>query len=127
LEIRNTGYDIHGNVKDPMKQFEPGVSHGLSLRLFVGNLVNELKNFFNIQETYGLTISINNQSNIPLTSENMMRLQAGTCTYINLRKTVAQNLPAPYSNCKDLEIFDSIYKDEFVKYDLTVRLNLNVT
>jgi hypothetical protein len=89
-------------------------------RLFVGDTENELKNLINQQGTFGLLISIDNQTTTPLIDSNMMRLKSGTCTYINLRKTYSKDVPTPYSDCTSLDIFNSIYNSQFVNYNLSV-------
>jgi hypothetical protein len=79
----------------------------------------------NQQDTFGLLISIDNQTTTPLIDSNMMRLKSGTCTYINLRKTYSKDVPTPYSDCTSLDIFNSIYNSQFVNNKLSVSLHGN--
>jgi hypothetical protein len=73
---------------------------------------------FNVY-TFGLKISIDDQDSIPLYYYKMLPLKPGTCTYINLRKTVTKNLPKPYSSCQDLTSYHSVLYDKFVRLNKT--------
>jgi hypothetical protein len=117
----NTGYDSNGNAVDLLRQYEGGgQGHGLALKLFTGGIANDLRNYFNIQETFGLVVSIDNQTHLPMSNvENILRIKAGTCSYVGLTKTSIKKLPSPYSECVTLESFKSLYHDEFLKLNLT--------
>jgi hypothetical protein len=112
----NTGFDVNGNTVPLLNQYEGGLSHGLSLKLFTGGIENDLRNYFNVQESFGSVISVDNQTYMPMSSvENILRIETGTCSYVGLKKTVIKKLPSPFSECVAQETFKSIYYNEFLK------------
>jgi hypothetical protein len=60
-------------------------------------------------------ISIDNQTYFPLTHEHMINLKVGTCTMINLKKTIIKDLPSPYSSCQSADAMGSRFYNEFIE------------
>jgi hypothetical protein len=120
----NSGFLQNGEPIPLLKQHQPGRSHGLFIVAFVDVLDNQkLFNFMDFDNTFGLKISIQNQSYLPMSYESMLPLKTGTCTNIALKKTIAEMMPKPYSACTDVDSFDSPMIDEFRKLNKTYQQN----
>jgi hypothetical protein len=114
----NSGFKQNGLPIPLLKQHQPGKSHGLYIVAFVDTLENqELFNFMNLDSSFGLKISISNQSYMPF--DNMLTLKPGTCTNIAIKKTISKTMPKPYSECVDVSQFDSLMINEFRRLNKT--------
>jgi hypothetical protein len=113
----NSGKTQNGSSIDLLEQTASGYANGIFSVNFLDVFSNQTYNFMNLYNTYtlGLKVSIDDQSSIPLYASNMIPMKPGTCTYINIAKTVSKRLPRPFSSCQDLTDYHSVLYDEFLK------------
>jgi hypothetical protein len=101
------------------RQKERGFIYGLKLVVFTGVPdAPSLTSMLQLDETYGLVVSIENQTALPLTA-TLLKVQPGTCAHIALRKQVYLNIPAPYSDCESSESYAGLFRGEFDRLKLT--------
>lgn len=115
-----------------LTQTQTGQTSGLYLELFAGMFQTFDSSYYTFfpDTSFGLRISINNQSSIPLYANYMTDIETGKCTNIGLRKTIAETLPVPFSDCIDVTKggFDTRIYNEFSKknknYEQTVCVDI---
>ena len=100
----NSGYNMSNNTVPLKTTTFQGEKHGLIL--LVGPLFDQLIN----SDSKGLKIYIHNQTTVPGLFDNPISVPTGQRTFIAMRKTFVHDYPYPYSNCEDLNNYDS---DEF--------------
>ena len=112
----NSGFDSNNRPIKLLEQKQPGLQNGIFMVLFSDFVDNLKEAFLNFDFSYGPKLSIDNQSYISTYRENSIPIKTGTCTYLSLKKVFTQNLPSPYSNCKNVNSqTDTIFYNEFTK------------
>jgi hypothetical protein len=102
----NSGYNLTGQGIDLRKSFLSGSGFGLQMELYV-NFYEELMFFNSLSNDYGLLIRIDNISHVIDYSLNGIYVSPGSHTYMSLSRDYRETLPKPYSNCDNLESFNS--------------------
>jgi hypothetical protein len=117
----NSGKMENGSQIEILEQNVAGYSEGLQTVNFIDVYPKQAYSFMSLGSvtTTGLKISIDDQNDFPLTYSKMLSFKPGTCTYINLKKTVTKSLPRPYSNCQDLTNFHSVIYDKIISLNKT--------
>jgi hypothetical protein len=110
----NTGYDEAGKEVEMYSQREPGQLYGLSMSFFLGLPGDEFTDFFNIGNTHGLVVIIDDQTSLPKSDETVVNVKPGTSAKIALKKQAQSNLPAPYTSCVTDELYTARFKAEFI-------------
>ena len=97
----NSGRSNFGD--EPIKVvYDTGIGKGLSLILIDTLENNDFIRMSNIEKTTGINIVIYNQSNFQLSHyQDSLKLKAGMCANIKLKKVISETLPTPYSNCQN--------------------------
>jgi hypothetical protein len=110
----NSGLDAEKQAVDVYSQREPGQLYGLSMSFFLGLPGDEFTDFFNIDNTRGLVVIIDDQSSLPKSDETFVSVRPGTSAKIALKKQVQLSLPAPYTICVTDELYTAQFKSEFI-------------
>jgi hypothetical protein len=91
--------DAFGQTYRPDRSKKTGAAYGLRLDLLFELLPSDpSQNLDVLQEGVGVSLTINNQSNMPLSTERV-EVRPGASTHIVLHKSVTTTLPAPYGSC----------------------------
>jgi hypothetical protein len=114
----NLGYDENFNKIDLLKQSEPGLLEGLSIKVFTGVFEALFDNYFNLIENTGIVISIDNQTDLPITHNKYFYLDSGYTHFIGMKKTVVQGLPFPFSECVDIDTYTSFFQADLDNLNL---------
>jgi hypothetical protein len=121
----NSGVKQDGSRIDLIKQTSAGYGNGVRSINFIDVFPAQAYSFMSLNSvtTTGLKFSIDDQYAMPLYYNKMIPAKPGSCTYINLKKTVTKNLPSPFSECHDLTYFHSELYDKFLKLNKTYSQN----
>ena len=119
----NSGISANGTKLDLLSLAEPSLLNGLVLNMFASDTHNQANSILTIDNTYGLRISISNQSYFNSFVDEQIPIRTGTCTYIGIKKTVTERLPTPYSNCKIVTPENSEMYNEFNKNNFDYQVN----
>jgi hypothetical protein len=108
----NLGYDENLNKSELFEQSEAVYYRGLSLKLFAGVFDSLFTDFFNFYENFGIAVSVDNQTDIPLADTRFFLLDTGFTHFFGMRKSVTKNLPSPFSECVDTTTYTSELQNE---------------
>lgn len=103
--------------KDQVYQVkEDSFNDAIKAFVYLGKFENYFNHMVENQSSFGLVISIMNQSESYMNYDNLIYIEPGTCALIKLRKTISISQPAPYSNCVDLgdDEFMNQFEDTFL-------------
>jgi hypothetical protein len=118
----NSGMSRLGRSIPVESVYDTGVNHGLSLSIFDRLEDNDFVRISNIEQSIGPSIVIYNQSQFQIANSlDSIKLKAGTCTNIRIKKVQTSTMPQPYSNCHDLNAFHSDLFHEMRKLNFTYR------
>jgi len=99
----NSGFNSSGQ-KIPLKYSNiPGEKNGL----FLSFVLQKSQNRYSSSPSTGLRIFVHNASFIPSSSEGI-NLRSATLTNIAIKRTTIRKAPSPYSECINLNSFDSV-------------------
>jgi hypothetical protein len=115
----NTGYYVNGSKDHLFSQKETGYFKGIKLNIFTGVFDSNFNNMFLTEDSYGVIVSIENQTSLPIATSSLVLVRPGTCAHIVLKKTLYQNLPVPYSTCKDSNTYHGIFRQDFLALKLS--------
>jgi hypothetical protein len=111
----NKGYDENGTNKEIKTLSLAGPLYGLILELFLGDPNVDTY----LEPDDGLLVSIHNQSSVPFTQGDRIKVAAGAETDLIVNRNFISKLEFPYGDClKDTSsktVFTSYYFDYLVK------------
>jgi len=110
-------YTFNNNATNIKKISKAGPSYGLQLELFTG--IPGLQDL--LASERGIYLAVTNNSALPLTRYDGIKLSVGQATNVRVKRTFVSNLPAPFSSCRSDTT--SILPTDNVIYKRTVQLN----
>ena len=112
----NTGRDSYGIQAKLKESVKAGPSNGLSLQFYLKPSSNKYSFAF----SEGMRVFVHNNSIIPSFSEGV-NVEPAKITDIAIQRTFIQKEPYPYSDCIDLNNFDSDYYKFIIGLNRTYR------
>jgi hypothetical protein len=106
----NTGLNSTGNFIDKTQVNVEGPLRGLHI------YINPFKNYnyYTGTNDFGVVVFVHNSSLKP-TSSDIVYLQPGQSSYIQVKRTYVDNYPTPYTSCTDLSSYSSPLYDYITK------------
>lgn len=101
--------------EDQKKINQPGFDSGLDLEFYSGQPTNELSN-----HNHGMALYITDFGILPGLLD-LMTVEPGSMTDIVLRKSEFKRIPQPYSDCIDINSYESILYEELRKANKSYR------
>jgi len=106
----NTGLNLSDDAIEKKQVNVEGPMHGLQIRIYPFKHYN----FYARIKDFGIVVFVHNSSLKP-TSTNLVFLEPGMSSFIQVKRTYVNNYPAPYTSCIDLSSYSSPLHDYITK------------
>ena len=106
----NTGLNWTDNEIEIRQTSVEGPIYGLQIHIFPFNNYN----WYSRINDFGIVVFVHNSSLKP-TSSDIVYLEPGKSSYIQVKRSYVSNFPAPYTSCNDLTTYSSPLYDFIVK------------
>jgi hypothetical protein len=100
----NSGFGSTGHSIPLKETIKPGVTNGLIIYIYLENAANK----YSFASSEGLRVFIHNSSANP-SDASWVDIKLSEMTNIAIKRTFIQKEPDPYSDCIDLDTYDSEY------------------
>ena len=111
----NSGYYANGSNQTILTSRSNGVKNGLQLAIYLGDPSVDIYHTYSA----GVVVSIDNQSIVPFTKGDEIKVAARTNTDLIVDRTFTYKQPAPYGDCladtSKSSSFSSLYYDYIVR------------